>query len=281
VNESDQLRVACPSCGKRLRVKAALEGKRLKCPSCSNPFEARPEKEDPEQEVLPNTRGLVRPAQGKQKAYGAIPQARTLPWPFIGVTGAAIVASGLFIFLWLGAKSEARNLKDQLAVAETKIQQATSLVGDLKKQLAAATTNPGDPKTPAKTADPVPMDPKADPAPELLPTGRYKIFWEVPSYVSGGIFVGARDRGDEVEVYKSADKTFLKIAKSKFNTGPPSEITVKGGILEFTGSYCVQDALRFVGERKGTTVTGTLHGKLRDQTGSLSGKDTFTLTPIK
>src|SRR5438045_953481 len=35
MNDSEHVRVVCPNCGKRLRLKASLEGKRLSCPSCS------------------------------------------------------------------------------------------------------------------------------------------------------------------------------------------------------------------------------------------------------
>jgi hypothetical protein len=36
MKETDRLRTACPNCGKGLRVSAALQGKRVKCPSCGH-----------------------------------------------------------------------------------------------------------------------------------------------------------------------------------------------------------------------------------------------------
>jgi len=144
MNETDHLRVACPSCGKNLRVKAALAGKRLKCPSCSKSFDVKP--------------------GGEGKAQEGLPRPRSIPWGLIGFGTAAVVLLGVLIVLWVGARSEARDLKDQLEAAEAKLQQATASAGDLRKQLAGARTDSGGAKPPDSTpAAPRADDPKPDP----------------------------------------------------------------------------------------------------------------------
>ena len=114
----------------------------------------------------------------------------------------------------------------------------------------------------------------------FLPAGRYKISWKVGSYITEGVYVGLEMNDVEAEVYNSDEKTFLKIVKSEYRTGPPTEIKYKDGAIEFTGKCFTQDMLVFSGKLHGATVIGTLLGKLNDQDGYLDGKDTFTITKL-
>jgi hypothetical protein len=118
MNEADSLRVACPECGKRLRVKAALDGKRLKCPGCSASFQVNAD---------PN-----RDEDGEQA------KSKPFPWLLVGVGSGAVVLVALALVLWLGARSEAAGLKAQLAESGDKAAKTNEAVEDLRKQLEMA-----------------------------------------------------------------------------------------------------------------------------------------------
>src|SRR3954469_24371005 len=111
------MRVACPSCGKRLRVKAALKGKRLKCPGCSNlitvPVEEQPVSPNPHAQGpgLPH-RPVPAPVDEQPENHNPPPQPAGVPWALVGAAVAALAAVALLAFLWLGGKSEARGLRD-------------------------------------------------------------------------------------------------------------------------------------------------------------------------
>src|SRR5206468_6783260 len=101
MNEADSLRVACPGCGKRLRVKAALKGKRLKCPGCSNLITV-PVEEQPESHHAPQ----------QPESHNPPPQPGGVPWALVGTAVAPLAAVALLAFLWLGGIAEARSLRD-------------------------------------------------------------------------------------------------------------------------------------------------------------------------
>lgn len=128
MSEAESLRSVCPQCGKRLRLKAALTGKRLTCPSCSHSFVAQP--------VL----GAPEHAPPPRRTAG-------IPWTLVGVASVSFVLVSTLAYLWFGASSEVKQLRDRLALSEDQSRDSSSAgeqkgaeiekVSDRLKQLKA------------------------------------------------------------------------------------------------------------------------------------------------
>lgn len=125
MNESEKLRVTCPSCSKRLRVKASLERKRVKCPACSNSFEAkpgdvRPVETDGYQRVVKKVNEQGRLSLEEYRSNASEVESRVIEFMLRSMTPqrmAQLVAflntgPGWQVFrLWLGKEAN-RNLKE-------------------------------------------------------------------------------------------------------------------------------------------------------------------------
>jgi predicted Zn finger-like uncharacterized protein/prepilin-type processing-associated H-X9-DG protein len=94
---AETLVVACPSCGKKYRIKAETAGKTVKCAACQQPFvvEAPPPEAEPEpQEIYEPTPALAPPPGGYQPvqySVGGFEKPRTS-----GVAIASLVCGCLF-----------------------------------------------------------------------------------------------------------------------------------------------------------------------------------------
>jgi hypothetical protein len=105
MNETDKLPVTCGNCGKRLRVKATLEGKRLKCPSCSAPLDT----------ALQDVKAPV--ASRPRKALGEVPLERPSQargWLIaVACAGVSLVVLVAFLVFLTTANKETGDSKDR------------------------------------------------------------------------------------------------------------------------------------------------------------------------
>lgn len=112
MSEAESLWSVCPQCGKRLRLKAALAGKRIVCPSCSSSFMARAD---------PGPRDSAPPPSATPP-----PPATRVPWALIGVASVSFLLVSVLTVFWFDTSAEARRLRDQLAHAEEQARQTTT-----------------------------------------------------------------------------------------------------------------------------------------------------------
>lgn len=98
------------------------------------------------------------------------------------------------------------------------------------------------------------LGPPAEEKADLTP-GRYQLDWR-----GEGVLMMYRGRDDEVEIFKKGDSLLLKIAGDKYFGGITSEIKVRGSLIEFTGEFCRDLNVRFVGRLRGKGASGTIAG---------------------
>ncbi len=120
MNEADSIPLTCPNprCQKRLRVRAQLAGKQVRCPetSCGQVIDVPMPRQ---RQINTGTSRDVRPRWR---------------WFVVGVLlGMALGAAGGFAW---DSRSEARPLRDALATAEQKCRELTASNHELKKRLA-------------------------------------------------------------------------------------------------------------------------------------------------
>lgn len=156
--------VQCSCCGKKLKAKDELAGKRLKCPVCRAELSVPP----------PAGAAGVRPESAPEyisslgEGASSPGPARWLPW---GIAVVALLAAGVLAVAALNSASKGRSLANDLEAAEDRAEKAVQETTRLKNQLAQASKDlsaqkpdPPNPRPPLKDVS-APPGPARKPSP--------------------------------------------------------------------------------------------------------------------